>query len=169
MKRTRITRLLMMGVVPIALSACEGEEPARLYASTQECASAGALTAAECQAGYEAARTENERVAPQYGNRADCIADFGQDACTRHSSGFFMPLMTGFLIGRALDGGNSYPQPLYRDRQGQFRTPGGIGVGQATGDVTVRKSAVKPQARAITMSRAGFGSRAAARGSWGGG
>ena len=82
--------------------------------------------------------------------------------------------MSGFLVARALDANKNYgagyyggAQPLYRPRTGEWSTAGGYSVGRQTGAVVVDKEATKPQ-RAITQSRAGFGSRAAARGSWGG-
>jgi uncharacterized protein YgiB involved in biofilm formation len=170
MKRSRVTRLLLMGVVPFALGACESEIDANVFANAQECANSGQLTQSQCSAAFAEAEVEHERVAPRYPNYADCIEDFGPDRCgpAHDGSSAFIPFIGGMMLGRMLDGGRYAPQPLYRPRTGDFQTAGGTSVGTRTGAIKVAESAAKPQARAITMSRAGFGSRAAARGSWGG-
>ena len=170
MKRTRTTRLLLMGLAPLALTACESAQEAQLYASAEECKSAGRLGAQECEVAYADAREAHERVAPRYLRREDCIADFGEEQCSqaRDGSSAFIPFMGGMLLGQALGHGGYGPQPVYKPRQGQWQLPGGGGLGKTTGDIRVKPSVVVPQTRAITVSRAGFGSRAAARGSWGG-
>lgn len=170
MKRSRTARLVLMGLSPLALTACEGGQEALVYQSVEQCAAGGVVSSAECETAFAQSKAEAEVNSPRYTSRADCIADFGVEQCgpAPHSNGFFMPFMTGFLIARALDGrGGYYPQPLYRPRSGEWTTNGGYTVGRNTGKVMVDPAAAKPQ-RAITQSRAGFGSRAAARGSWGG-
>jgi len=169
MKRTRLTRLLLMGVVPVALTACEGERQVQLYANVQECVAAGQLPAEQCNTDFAAAQNEHERVAPRYQNQIDCTADFGSGQCVQQPSGSFMPLLMGYMIGSAMTGGRQYSQPVYRDRSGEFRNAGGADLGKSKGQISVPESATQPQARAITMARSGFGSRASARGSWGGG
>lgn len=170
MKRTRINRLLLMGAVPVVLTACEGEQPAKLFATAEECVADGSLTAQQCAAEFARATAEHERVAPRYTSLADCITDFGANQCVAHSSGnSFVPLMMGYMIGNAMSGNSRYSQPVYRDRTGEYRNAGGAGLGYGKGNVTVRESATKPQARAITQSRSGFGSSASARGNWGSG
>ncbi len=169
MKRSRTARLLLMGVAPLALTACESDIDATVFQSAQECASSGQLTQTQCQAAFAEATTEHERVAPRYQSYADCVADFGPERCgpARDGSSAFIPFMGGMLLGNMLSGGRNVPQPLYLPRGGEYQTAGGTSVGTRTGAVRVPESAAKPQARAITMSRSGFGSRAAARGSWG--
>ena len=59
--------------------------------------------------------------------------------------------------------------PLYRDyRSGGYLRPGGELVGKSSGTVYGKQGATALPARAVTVSRAGFGSRAAARGGFGG-
>lgn len=167
-KRSRSARLLLMGVAPLALTACVEQQDALVYPSVEACIADNVVNAAECRQGHDAAQATTGGSAPRYANRADCVADFGPEQCAAApSGGFFSPLMTGFLIARALDGGRPLAQPLYRPRTGDWTTGGGYSVGRQTGAVVVDQAATKPQ-RAITQSRAGFGSRAAARGSWGG-
>ncbi len=169
MKRSRTAKLVLMGVAPLALSACAEQQEALIYPTVEACVAGGLVSEAECRSAYDTAKVASDESAPRYLSRADCIADFGADQCQSapHSQGYFLPLMTGFMIARALDGGRYYPQPLYRPRTGEWTTGGGYTIGRDSGRVVVDKDATKPQ-RAITQSRAGFGSRAAARGSWGG-
>lgn len=169
MKRSRTARLVLMGLSPLALTACEGGQEALIYQTVGECTAGGVLSESECQAAFDKSQAQAQVDSPKYRNRPDCIADFGEAQCgtTPHSQGYFMPFMTGFLIARAFDGGGYSGQPLYRPRTGEWTTNGGYTVGRNTGKVIVDPAATKPQ-RAITQSRAGFGSRAAARGSWGG-
>ena len=61
--------------------------------------------------------------------------------------------------------------PLYLGSGGYYRTGSydRIGSSYKQGKVVVNKSAtVKPTLKSTTMKRGGFGSRSAARGSWGG-
>jgi uncharacterized protein YgiB involved in biofilm formation len=169
MKRSRSARLVLMGLSPLVLAGCQQKQEAVLYQSVDECVAGGELDAAQCQAAYDGARREAESNSPRYLSRADCVADFGEAQCgtAPHSQGFFMPLMTGFLLARALDGRTLAPQPLYRPRNGEWTTAGGYNVGRQTGRVSVDPAAAQPQ-RASTQTRAGFGARAAARGGAGG-
>ena len=171
MKRSRTARLVLMGLSPLALTACDTRQEALIYQSVDECAAGGQMDAAQCPAAFDTARREAEVNSPRYANRADCVADFSEAECaaTRYTQGYFMPMMTGILLGRALAGGSSplAPQPLYRPRTGNWVTAGGYDVGRQTGLVRVDPAAAQPQ-RATTQTRAGFGARAAARGSWGG-
>lgn len=167
-KRSRTARLVLMGLSPLVLSACEERQEALIYPTIEACIAGGVVSESDCRQGHDAAKFASNGSAPQYVNRADCESDFGAEQCrAAPQTGFFFPFMSGFLIARALDGGRYSSQPLYRPRTGDWTTGGGYNVGRQTGRVIVDKSATKPQ-RAITQSRAGFGSRAAARGSWGG-
>jgi uncharacterized protein YgiB involved in biofilm formation len=171
-KRSGHARLMLMGVAPLALGACsQATQEAVLYPDAEACIAAGALPAEQCRAAYASALANSRTNAPQYANRADCVADFGEAQCpAQRSGGFFLPLMSGFLIARALNpgAGSGYAQPLYRPRNGEWMTPGGYSVGRAAGAVQVDPAMTQPQ-RAATQTRAGFGTRAAARagGSWG--
>ncbi len=172
MKRSKTAHLLLMGLAPIALTACDPDVPATVYDSVDSCKASGTISAEQCEASYAQAKTEHERVAPRYMSLADCEKDFGEGKCTAPSnaqpgmSSYIMPMMAGYMLSNALrrndtGGGNSTPgfsQPLYRTQNSGYQTAGGALVAQAPGAVTVSKSATMPQARAITMSRAGFGS-----------
>ncbi len=61
--------------------------------------------------------------------------------------------------------------PLYLGSGGYYRTPSyeKMGSGYKQGKVsTSKEKTVKPSLKSTTMKRGGFGTRSAARGSWGG-
>lgn len=171
-KRSRQARLMLMGLAPLVLGACTQEtQEAVLYPDAQACIAAGAMPAEQCHAAYQEALATSESNAPQYAQRADCVTDFSEAQCPQERrGGYFLPFMSGFLIARALapGGGSAYAQPMYRPRNGEWVTPGGHSVGRLAGPVKVDPAMTQPQ-RATTQTRAGFGTRAAARagGSWG--
>ena len=86
-------------------------------------------------------------------------------------SSFFGPLLTGFVIGRMLDGGSGYRgSGLYQDRYGDYRTAygGTLGRDYTTGRTTIARSGIDPspaarqapprvQTRSQVVSRSGFG------------
>lgn len=168
MKRSRTARLVLMGLAPIGFTACGSQQEAFVFESLEQCLASEQMTATQCQSAQDEAQRQAADNSPRYANRADCVADFGEAQCSTqpHSSGYFFPLMTGFLLARALDNRPLAPQPLYRPRDGELRTAGGYNVGRQTGLVRVDPAAAQPQ-RAVTQSRAGFGARAAARGAVG--
>jgi uncharacterized protein YgiB involved in biofilm formation len=176
MKRSHRVGLLMMGTAPILLTACgEPETPVTLYDNVDQCIAAKQITADECTTAFNNAVTEHKRVAPRYTAIAECEKDFGAGRCEpidQRSAGIgpFIPFMAGYALGWY---GNrpSYTvvQPLYHSTYGGYSNSSGTIIARNSGTTSVAKSAMDPPARAVTMSRAGFGSSASAKGSWGGG
>lgn len=163
-------------------------EPTEVSAfnSVSECAASGAFAQVQCEEAQAAAQAQDEKVAPRFADQGTCEEQFGPGQCSyRHSGGqsFFVPLLTGFMIGRLLDGGRGYGyQPLYRSRHDdRYYTGGGawlygggsgrgyhryqVGSRAVTNPVTTQRI----QTRSSVVSRGGFGGRASARGGWGGG
>lgn len=182
-KRSRQLRLVLMAVtVPAVLAGCEDEPSGKVLTSREECAAQTEIAPAECEKAYDQALVEHEKLAPRFESESQCNEQFGacqpapqsNAAAGGHS---YMPSMSGFLIGYALSqamqprgyygiGGVS---PLYRDyRSGGYLRPGGELVGKSSGTVYGKQGATALPARAVTVSRAGFGSSAAARGGFGG-
>lgn len=185
MKRSRVLRLALMGSAPFVLSACSDEpEQALVYNNVQECEAQALLTPEQCKTEFEKAVNNHLQAAPRYAQQAACEADFGNGACQNLNSGgnWFIPAMAGFMIGQALDrdrhysgssfyyGGGGRSQPLYRSRDDwhSWRTANNARIGKYSGKVWVDPNDTKPAMSPRTMSRGGFGSRAAARSSWGG-
>ncbi|MFC4821111.1 DUF1190 domain-containing protein [Dokdonella ginsengisoli] len=194
MKRSRQLALLAVAQTPWALVGCGAQDaqPQAMtkqgfYTSVEACERDG-NSAELCRRASQAADTASTNDAPRYKSKADCIAEYG-DLCTEKreaSGGFWMPLMTGFMLSQMLSPGRAPTyldsNPIYRTRAGQYteayrdRDRGGGGyVGGGTygtsaraGDGTrMRPVDIAPN-RAVTMSRSGFGSASAARSGWGG-
>lgn len=185
-KRSRQLRLVLMAVsVPAVLTGCGDDEPSgKVLTSREDCAAQTEISPAECEKAYQQALVEHEKLAPRFESEKECNDQFGAcqpapaAATASTSSGHsYMPSMSGFLIGYALSqamqprgyygiGGVS---PLYRDyRSGGYLRPGGELVGKSSGTVYGKQGNTALPARAMTVSRAGFGSSAAARGGFGG-
>ncbi|TKI04900.1 DUF1190 family protein [Martelella alba] len=179
-KRWRLSRAapvaLAVGAV-FALAGCEkSDENVTLYQNSDDCSRANPSMAEQCATAYRNAQQEAEKTAPKYRSRADCVADFGEDQCTRapaqagmaaesSSGSFWMPLMAGYMMGRLMNGGYAQ-QPLFTSRapgspaNGKFVDASGRGYGPvASGrSMAVPKSAMAPKpATTTTITRGGFG------------
>ncbi len=186
MKRSRSIELVLMGTVPLLLSACDDGSSQQTtgtlaYRDLQQCVSEGKVSAEVCEKAYADAIEAQYREGPRYSTLAECQAQFGWDQChsVQTSSGsWFMPALAGFMIGRALNGGygssyhyhywpgygSGYSEPLYRSRgdRAEWRTASGERFGAGA-----RGPSSSPTV-AETLSRGGFGRSSVARGSWGG-
>lgn len=163
-------------------------EPTEVSAfdSVSECVASGAFSQVQCTDAQAAAQAQDEKAAPRFADQDVCENQFGQGQCAvRYNGGqsFFTPLLTGFMIGRLLDGGRGYRyQPLYRSSyENRYYTGSGAwlygGGGRGYHRYQVGRRAVaspvttqRIQTRSSVVSRGGFGGRASARsGGWGGG
>ncbi|MGH8031451.1 MAG: DUF1190 domain-containing protein [Luteimonas sp.] len=177
MKRSRhLTLTLMAASVPVMLAGCDDGPPTgAVLSSVEQCTSTADATAEECRAAYANAAAQHEKLAPRFDDPAQCNEQFGNCSRTRDETGnHWIPPMTGFLLGYALGGMGSGARyggssPLYRDyRSGDYVKPSGDVAANRTGPVTGARGNTAPPVRAITVSRSGFGSSAAARSSFGG-
>jgi len=181
MKRSKFVGLALMGSAPFMLSAC-GEPPAEAvtYSSVEQCVKDGVLPAETCRTEYQRAAQEHQQVAPRFVSQQACEAQFGPEGCYAvHRPGFgdyFMPAMAGFMVANLLNqprdrdpayygggyAGGYRTQPLYknRDDRSTWRTWDNRTVEGGEGKKTISD-------KALTRTRGGFGSQAAARGSWG--
>lgn len=179
MKRsTNLKLTLMAAAVPAALAGCEPPPPTgAVVTSVENCVATASMTLEQCQAARSEALAKHSQVAPRFQSAAECDQQFGN--CTpvqENGQSFYIPPMTGFLIGYALGGGfnRGYGYgggaPLYREyRTGDYIKPSGDVAANRPGTVTGARGNTATPARAITVSRSGFGSRSAARSSFGGG
>ncbi|MGO1070335.1 DUF1190 domain-containing protein [Lysobacter sp. CA199] len=184
-KRSRNLKLVLMAVaVPAALVGCDDDPSGKILTSREECAVQTEISREECEKAYSQALVDHEKIAPRFESEQQCNEQFGacQPVPAQHANGnqsTFMPPMTGFLVGyalsQAMSGGRNYyhvggVSPLYRDyRSGGYLRPNGDQVSKSSGTVYGRSAAnTALPARAMTVSRSGFGSSAAARGGFGG-
>jgi uncharacterized protein YgiB involved in biofilm formation len=189
MKRSRSIELVLMGTMPLLLSACgdgSTQQPQNTFAyqNLQQCINEGKLSADVCAKAYADAVQAQYRDGPRYSTLGECQAQFGDDQCRpvhTASGSWFMPALAGFMIGRAFGSnhyydrrdyqpgyaagpfGGSFGQPLYRSRgdRAEWRTASGERFGAGA-------RGPAGQSVAETLSRGGFGSSSAARASWGG-
>lgn len=173
---------LAIGIAVTALASCSSQEEVMVANSPEECAATTELSLVECEAAYQRAQAEAERTGPKYNSITQCESEFGGGQCRQsHSGGFFMPMMSGFMIGRMLSGSSSYGgsvyNPVYRynnrysSQNNRIMTADGTVIGKAgQRSYRVNKSTMKSKPTVTrTVSRGGFGAMASAKSSWGGG
>ena len=159
-----------MGSVPLLLTACGGPRPSErlAYQDVQQCIQDGKVSTDVCEREYQLALEARARSS-HFGNLDDCQAQYG-DQCRPYVSDsgahWFVPALTGFMIGRLMGHGHGYfygpggfSGPMYRERPGRAEW-GGYQSGTA--------GAPHVPGTAQTLSRGGFGYSGAARASWGG-
>ena len=176
MKRSQsVVLTTLMAGTGLSLSACDasdGGKPvdALSYTSVAECRTAGKIPADQCETAFAQAQKANDQNAPRYGDRQTCEEQYGVAQCVpRNNGSFFTPLLTGFIIGQALNnfGGGYRGAPMYRDRLGNYT--GGAGgimsrdyltgrtrIGENAFDPAAR-APVRAQSRSSVISRGGFG------------
>lgn len=175
-----VLRPLAFGVAAAALVGCSPDrEVVKVVTSVKDCEDQTQLDEQQCEAAYQKALAEAERTGPKYASRALCEGEF--DSCQRTGSGgFWMPLMTGFIVGSMLndrDRHYGYYNPVYRysrpnsNYYDRLMTADGEVIGRyGKPSYTVDRSSTKPKPTVTkTVSRGGFGSVASAKSSWGGG
>ncbi len=170
MKRSSSVKLALMSASAVVITACgQAKEEAAVYESIAQCEEAGVVDAANCTAQFEAAQAVHQETAPRYAREEDCFTDFGYQGCQRFrtsgGSSVFLPFMLGYLLAPR-GGSGVFTQPLYRsaDDPNTFRTASNKRIGSVgpNGVTQVAKSTARqPSARTRTVSRGGFGARAA--------
>ncbi len=196
MKRSKIINLEMMRKIegrntfrPLAiaitaaiLSSCSDKQEVQVVASVEDCVAKTSLDQNQCQAAYQEAMTEAERTGPKYSTKERCEAEFGYGYCGRSqsSSGVFLPLMAGFMVGQMMGGRNDYGyryNPVFRYNSpssglhNRYLTADGSVIGRSgRNSYSVPPSSLKTKPSVSkTVSRGGFGSLASAKSNWGGG
>lgn len=186
MKRSRTIRLALMGSAAFALAACNDEPvPGGAFQSADQCRTDGRFSAAACDEAFSTAQQRHLVEAPRYDRREDCEAGHGASACevlpghlarsadgtvptADRSGSFFIPYMTGFLIGQ-LAGQQTLARPLYsagpsaKPNAAGLRTGDGNRIAAAPGPVSVQRNVLTASPRvtrasAPVVSRGGFGS-----------
>jgi uncharacterized protein YgiB involved in biofilm formation len=125
--------IVMIAAIPVviylAIEADDDTPAMRLYSDVQSCQAE--YSTADCQRAFAGAQAQHDSSAPHYGSLAECEQLYGPGGCLLRGdgdSGFFIPLMTGFLIGQALANAPVYYQPVYVNRQG-YAYAGGTMIG----------------------------------------
>ena len=162
--------------ISIALVGCGDTQQGKIYKTVDQCVADNPGRAEQCEKAYQTAFSEAETSGPKYRSLNDCAVDFDRSQCVeRHSSGVFVPLMAGFMIGRLLDNNRGYQSaPIYTSYRygsplyGSWHGSDGANYGSSNyRTIRTDNSTFKPKpAVTRTMSRGGFGSVAKAKASW---
>ncbi|MES2725076.1 MAG: DUF1190 domain-containing protein [Pseudomonadota bacterium] len=185
-----VTLTSLMAGSAISISACDSAPPATQwgdppaassgrtveassFTSLADCTASGSFTAEQCSTALAQAQKDSAENAPKFGDQQSCEERYGVDQCVPRSSqgggSFFTPLLTGFIIGQAMNNLGGYRgAPMYRDRDGGFTGGSGYPVSRdyVTGRTRVnsdsfdapRASApTRVQSRSSIISRGGFG------------
>lgn len=170
---------LALAIATLVLTSCSSKEEVVVVQSVEDCQSKTEFTFEQCEAAYAKAVAEAERTGPKYSSQAACEAEFGISQCRQTSqNSMFMPFMAGFIISDLLNSNRNYGyNPVYNYRNAgssynnRLMTSDGIVLGSpGRSSYNVSKSTLKSKPSVTkTVSRGGFGSKASAKSSWGGG
>ncbi len=106
------------------LSSCEqSDETVSLYTNAGDCTKKNTSQNDQCSIVYKNISQETIKTVSKYTTHQDCVAKFSEEKCTQNfiqnstissletenkdngqSGSFWMPLMTGYMIGRLIDG-----------------------------------------------------------------
>lgn len=170
MKRSRFATLVFMSASPILLSSCSDPEPDQVtFKTVNDCIQSKQFSVETCNQEFAHAQQAYKTQAPHFKDQASCEAQYGPQTCMSaqrsDGSSWFMPAMTGFMIGHLLNNNNcNYPNNCssgYRSTPYYGSWPAGNRGWYSSSSKTSSSST------ATTNSRGGFGSSAAARGGWG--
>jgi uncharacterized protein YgiB involved in biofilm formation len=156
-----------------------------MFRTVDQCAESGRYDRSTCADAFAEAERHHLEMAPRFASRADCEADFAPGECApvpnsnAGSGPSYAPVLAGALLGSAL-GVAAVPavQPVYRSctanpdepcstsssgrSGGGYYTCSGYYVGRSYGTARVAPAAFSTAgASTSTMSRGGFGARAA--------
>jgi uncharacterized protein YgiB involved in biofilm formation len=171
MRKSTYITILLGGAAALAIwTLADSDKPVaddtKLYGDAEACTKD--FNADECNRAQAAAKEEHVKQAPKFATAAECEAA-GFTTCETAqvrtadggSTSFFMPMMMGYMMSRALGGGGMggyglQPRPVYAYRGG-FLYANGATVGQvAPGTTSLGSNAVPMR----TASRGGFGATA---------
>ena len=187
----------MLGVgsaAPLLLTGCSDTSKDNYplyYTDVDSCIKEGVVTEAICRLEYNKAWQNHLMSSPRYKSLSNCQFDFRSAGCQKLASGKYIPTMEGYLIYKEQQGNYSSSSghsgrnslnivPIYIDgsNKGNNYYPESSRQNETYSDPgrQYKKESyqqpstthAKPSIKTTTKQRGGFGSRAAARGSWGG-
>lgn len=160
-----------------ALSGCEvADETVKMYQSVDQCQTLESEGSSQCKTSFEQAKAEHEKAGPKFESASECASEFG--TCEyNNSTGSFMPMMAGFMMGQMM--GNMQANSNFRAASPMYsngskymdikrNSYNNITPGKSFGTYksTMTKQPSSTAAKAGTVTRGGFGS--SVRGSSGG-
>ncbi|QFS83248.1 hypothetical protein FIU97_10455 [Roseivivax sp. THAF40] len=191
-KRSNRVAIAIVGAAAFTLAGCREEQvDAAAFPDLQSCldqaSPSGMVTAQDCETSFAQAEALHVEAAPRYDSLAVCEEQHGEGACGSEaaatqggSSGIFMPLLAGYLIGNAMSGraGMAAAQPLYKTSDGRYTNAARTSVFSNNRGATKMSTSQflrpattmgqTPMTRATAASRGGFGASGAGRTGFGG-
>jgi uncharacterized protein YgiB involved in biofilm formation len=165
MKRSRTASLVVMGLSPLFISACDDTHKSQQeFVSIDACTQAG-VPSFSCEEAYDRASAEAVQFASHFNSEVLCDENYDPSTCveTQDTNGnhFWFPAMSAFLIARVMHGqqvsyfpaGPVYRKPDHSDyspRYGSVYAGGGSGGWRAV-------SSEEAAGEGDTVSRGGFG------------
>jgi uncharacterized protein YgiB involved in biofilm formation len=170
-KTTSAKSVMLTGTLLIAGCGSSSQE-AMIFNTVEQCIAENPNSNVECEKAYDSAVSEAERTAPKYNSQRACEMEFGYNQCARSqsNSGWFLPALGGFMVGRLIGGGYDYgrPSPLFGYRNSWVGADGTSYGGRSNRRINVSQETFKPKpTTARTITRGGFGSKIQAKSSWG--
>src|SRR5215469_2611532 len=106
MKRSRTASLVVMGLTPLFLGACDDTQKSQQMFTTLDNCAEGGVPASVCQQAYSEASAQAPRMAPGFASRELCAQQYDNDTCESvdnyDGTSTWHPAMHGFLIGRVV-------------------------------------------------------------------
>ncbi len=191
-KRSKRVAIAIVGAAAFTLAGCKEEQvDAAAFPDVQTCKDealrGGMFSAQDCETHFAEAQELHVEAAPRYDSLEVCEELHGAGACGTEaaatqggSSGIFMPLLAGYLVGNMLSGraGTSAAQPLYKTQDGRFTNAarssvfsnnrGATKLGTSQFARPASTIGTKPMSRATAISRGGFGKSGSQRSTFGG-
>ncbi|WP_158544926.1 DUF1190 domain-containing protein [Dyella monticola] len=130
MKRSKKASLVLMGLTPLLISACDDTQKSQhVFASIDACTQAK-VPLSSCQNAFSEAKAEETKQAPHYALYAQCSANYDADTCEQQTDNsgvvYWRPSMNGFLIARVIrDSRTSYfpAGPVFLNRDSKEYSP----------------------------------------------
>ncbi len=171
-RKSPSTKSLMLTGTLLLAGCGSSSQEAMIFSTAEQCISENPDSRAECEKAYDSAVAEAKRTAPKYNSQRACEMEFGHSQCrqSESNSGWFLPAMGGFMLGRLMSGGYDYgrPSPLFGYRNSWVGADGTSYGGRYDRRIKVPPKAFKPKPATVkTISRGGFGSKIQAKSSWG--
>lgn len=167
------TPAVTVAAIVLVTGCSENAKEMNIYSSANDCINDNPQYSAQCKAAYQDSLADAASTAPKYKTRADCIAEFGEQMCVQSpQNNWFMPAMAGFMFGQMMNNRSYNHQPVFtstnpRSRHyGGWSSSDGYSYGKNSKVYVPNDQLKKKPAVTKTISRGGFGSKAAAKSSW---
>jgi uncharacterized protein YgiB involved in biofilm formation len=165
MKRSRTASLVVMGLSPLLLTACDDTQKSQQVFTTLENCGESSVPAAVCQQAYYQATAQAPKAAPSFASQDACAQQYDTDSCKEiddtNGIASWHPAMYGFMIGRVIENGTTryFPAgPVFHKRDDSYYSSHyGRVYATGTSDGWHSVSSSEAVGEGDTVGRGGFG------------